>query len=291
MTLMFEVFLLVGSSCMHEKLRVLLVDDDPDILGMLETIATSAGTHVTKAPDAMAAFGRLVSQRYDLVITDVQMPGVQGTELVRWIRASTLNNRCRVAVITGSEMDGVRATLKQHADVTTMPKPFDPNAVLQLINDTPRRPGRASTLAPYPQTLIETLGATVLGIINAEVPGHRTGAALVATTDTTTLLPAAAIVGHGPRSCGELHLLPNLAFCSEMLKRAPALADVEQLAKNLVQRIAAAIFTEATLGQAFAYYPDEHNPMALTGAPLASVDFLSPRSTRLRIEMGLCTYR
>jgi CheY-like chemotaxis protein len=276
---------------MQEKLRVLLVDDDPDILGMLETIATAAGTHVTKASDAMAAFGRLVSQRFDLVITDVQMPGVQGTELVRWIRASTLNNRCRIAVITGAKMDEVRAALKQHADVTTMAKPFDPKAVLQLINDTPRRPGRASTLAQYPQSLFDTLGAAVLGFIDAEVPGHRASAALVATTDTTTLLPAAAIVGHGPRSCGELHVLPNMAFCTEMLKRAPALADVEQLATSLVQRIAAAIFTEATLGQAFAYYPDDHNPVALTGAPLASVEFLSPRSTRLRVELGLWTYR
>ena len=68
------------------KPHVLVVDDDPDKLGLLEVALTMAGYEVRTARDGEEALAELASFQPDLVVSDVMMPGMNGYELARRIR-------------------------------------------------------------------------------------------------------------------------------------------------------------------------------------------------------------
>jgi len=69
-------------------LHVLVADDDPDIREMVRTALQLDGHHVLEAPDGRTAWNLIVANRPALVLTDVQMPGIDGLELTALIKAN-----------------------------------------------------------------------------------------------------------------------------------------------------------------------------------------------------------
>lgn len=68
------------------KERILVVDDAPDTLELIERNLTANGYQVFTAPGAVEAIRILDSTPVDLVITDLKMPKVSGLDLVRHVR-------------------------------------------------------------------------------------------------------------------------------------------------------------------------------------------------------------
>ena len=75
---------------MESKSNILVVDDNPDKLGVIEAALTLAGYKVTTAMDGEEALVAIESFQPDLVITDVMMPRMNGYELAQRIRANPL---------------------------------------------------------------------------------------------------------------------------------------------------------------------------------------------------------
>ena len=73
---------------MHSKFNILVVDDNPDKLRLIEAALSLAGYHVTTATDGDEALSAIESYQPDLVITDVMMPRMNGYELAQRIRAN-----------------------------------------------------------------------------------------------------------------------------------------------------------------------------------------------------------
>jgi diguanylate cyclase (GGDEF)-like protein len=73
---------------MESKSNILVVDDNPDKLGLIEAALRLAGYNVTTAGDGEEALSALESYQPDLVITDVMMPRMNGYELAQRIRAN-----------------------------------------------------------------------------------------------------------------------------------------------------------------------------------------------------------
>ena len=67
--------------------RILIVDDDPDMVKALRRLLRSAGHTVEVADSGGEALIRFEKERFDLVITDYQMPGMDGGELAAAIKA------------------------------------------------------------------------------------------------------------------------------------------------------------------------------------------------------------
>jgi len=78
--------------------RVLLVDDEPDILELLEMTMLKMGLSVDKAANLQEALAKLAAHQYDLCLTDMRMPDGNGLEVVRYINQHNLD--VPVAVIT-----------------------------------------------------------------------------------------------------------------------------------------------------------------------------------------------
>lgn len=97
--------------------RVLVADDDPDILMLVEMRVTHLGHEVITAPDGEQALSLLREQAFDLLVVDNIMPKMTGVELVTAVRSLPEVTRLPIIMISALGASG--------ADVdVTMSKPF-----------------------------------------------------------------------------------------------------------------------------------------------------------------------
>lgn len=113
--------------------RVLVVDDDPVIRNLLQVNLELEGYQACLAVDGADALDQISTAHPDLVLLDVMMPGVDGWEVARRLKAEGATAAIPVVMLTARAMhtDVARGTdLGVDAYVT---KPFDPEELLALI--------------------------------------------------------------------------------------------------------------------------------------------------------------
>jgi DNA-binding NtrC family response regulator len=79
--------------------RLLIVDDDKDIRSLLRDFLTDLGYNVTEASEGREALNLFRKERHNLVISDVRMPGMNGMDLLKWIKS--ISPKTPVLLITG----------------------------------------------------------------------------------------------------------------------------------------------------------------------------------------------
>ncbi|ODS31076.1 MAG: sigma 54 response regulator [Candidatus Scalindua rubra] len=115
----------------NEKECILVVDDAPDTLEVLQRNLTSEGYKVFTAPGVPEAIEILETTMIDLVITDLKMPKVSGLDLIRHIRENFKNTE--VMMITGySTVKGAVSAMKTGAE-EYLPKPFTDEELLSAV--------------------------------------------------------------------------------------------------------------------------------------------------------------
>ena len=82
-----------------EQLRVMIVDDDADVLKPVKAIFDYFGYRVTTAGGSAEAMADLSVKQFDLVVTDFEMPGMNGFRLAMWLKAES--PATRVVIMTG----------------------------------------------------------------------------------------------------------------------------------------------------------------------------------------------
>jgi CheY-like chemotaxis protein len=114
---------------------ILLIDDMNLVRGAIKTILSRAGHTVTEAPTGKAGLELLKSQRFDLVVTDILMPGTDGNEVVMFLDG--MRDRPPVLSIsgggTGMPPDEALLLSKQKADAV-MTKPFVNGELLATVD-------------------------------------------------------------------------------------------------------------------------------------------------------------
>ena len=119
---------------MEPKANILIVDDNPDKLGLLEAALSLAGYNVTTATDGDEALAAIESYQPDLVITDVMMPRMNGYELAQRIRANPLTKFIPVIMQTAA---GRRAEdLRRASEVGALGYITDPTDLDLLLART-----------------------------------------------------------------------------------------------------------------------------------------------------------
>ncbi|HEY8470538.1 MAG TPA: response regulator [Longimicrobiales bacterium] len=97
--------------------RILVVDDDPDALDIVQAYLESRGYDVATAADGTEALARLEEVRPDLVLLDVMMPGIDGWEVARTIKNHPEFSDTRVVMLTArSDFTDKQRGLRAGAD-------------------------------------------------------------------------------------------------------------------------------------------------------------------------------
>jgi two-component system KDP operon response regulator KdpE len=116
--------------------RILVVDDDPQIRRVLKVTLSGQGFEVDDAKNGEAALDKLRQTRFDLVLLDINMPGMSGLEVCRAIRTSSEIAIIMLTVRDG-EADTVEALDSGADDFVT--KPFKPSELSARIRAALRR--------------------------------------------------------------------------------------------------------------------------------------------------------
>ena len=122
---------------MEKKISILIVDDEESVRESLNLWFTEDGYHVECAENAKQALSILESSVFDIILTDLKMPGLDGLELLR--RIKTLNKDSVIIVMTAfATVDTAVKALKEGAfDYVT--KPFDPDDLSHLIRNATKQ--------------------------------------------------------------------------------------------------------------------------------------------------------
>jgi twitching motility two-component system response regulator PilH len=113
--------------------KVLVVDDSAMVREMVAVHLTDGGFQVVEAYDGADAIAKLGSGQFDLVITDVVMPNMNGYELCRWVKNNPGTKNVPVLMCTtkSEEFDKYWG-MKQGADAYLV-KPYQPSELLDLV--------------------------------------------------------------------------------------------------------------------------------------------------------------
>ena len=128
--------------------RLLMIEDDARLAQMVTEYLAQSGYEVTHAPDGERGLEQLSLVRPELVILDLMMPGIDGLEVCRRIRALPDGNaRIPVLMLTakGDPMDRIIG-LEIGAD-DYLPKPFEPRELLARVRAVLRRRGDGGSAA------------------------------------------------------------------------------------------------------------------------------------------------
>ena len=127
--------------------RVLVVDDDPGLRALLRASFEIAHIEVSEADGAGAATTSIAARLPDVIVLDVAMPGMDGIELCRKLKADRITRAIPIVLLTG---DVVSATVGRAVGADAfVRKPFSPLALLDTIEGLAvRRYSRPSTRQP-----------------------------------------------------------------------------------------------------------------------------------------------
>lgn len=113
---------------------MLVVDDDPQVLGLLRLNFEMEGYEVSCANDGTEALEAVSREVPDLVVCDVMMPGIDGLEVVRRLRADPATAHLPVVVLSAKAMrSDLRAGIEAGAD-EYVTKPFDPVELIDVVS-------------------------------------------------------------------------------------------------------------------------------------------------------------
>lgn len=117
-----------------ETLRVLLVDDSTLARKVIARVLNNLGiSNITEAPDGSDAMKLLSENVFDLVVTDYNMPEVNGRELTEYIRHSEEHSHLPVLMVTSEANQAHLANIAQSGVNAMMDKPFEPEAVRKIL--------------------------------------------------------------------------------------------------------------------------------------------------------------
>jgi DNA-binding response OmpR family regulator len=114
--------------------RILVVDDDPNMLLLIDFNLSARGHDVEKVTDGPTGLRRALEGGFDLVILDVMLPGLSGFRIAQSLREDPRGRDVPILLVTARSRteDFERASLVAATDYIT--KPFDPIALVDQVD-------------------------------------------------------------------------------------------------------------------------------------------------------------
>jgi two-component system NtrC family sensor kinase len=118
----------------------LLVDDNPMVSQVITDILSLDGYGVDTAPNGIAALEKIEGRRYDLILTDLHMPEMDGADLYRELAKRQIHPPQKIIFLTGTAGTSEAHRFVRESGLPVLRKPFNLVELLELVRkvlDTP----------------------------------------------------------------------------------------------------------------------------------------------------------
>ncbi len=155
----------------ESKRRILLVDDDPDTVWGLGRLLGRKGYTVMTCGDGAEAVELLTQRDFEAVITDIQMPEVNGLALAEWIKQN--RPRTRVVLMTAFGSPTVQEIAHREGVTLYLEKPVDADLLLRVLDQRGRADSFSGVvedidLFDYVQLLLVTNRRALLEVVSSD---------------------------------------------------------------------------------------------------------------------------
>jgi DNA-binding response OmpR family regulator len=132
----------------------MIIEDDAEVRGIVKTLLTNEGYQVEEASDGRMAVERVFLLKPDIILVDLRLPGLDGAEVCKRIRAGRLNTPIIVISAAGEEFDKV-LLLELGAD-DYLVKPFGARELLARMKAVLRRSAPDHTVRSFANIEVDT---------------------------------------------------------------------------------------------------------------------------------------
>jgi CheY-like chemotaxis protein len=115
--------------------RILVVDDDPEIVSMLQTRLGARGYTVSTASDGHRALELAKRERPDVVLLDVMMPGKSGWEVARALKQDPVTQAIKIVMVTAIGVQVNELTSPLYGADAHIDKPFEFERLEKIIGE------------------------------------------------------------------------------------------------------------------------------------------------------------
>ncbi len=117
------------------KIKVLVVDDEPDIVDIFYTHLTKKGYNVDVVLSGKAATENAKKKKYDVTFLDLKMPGLDGAQTCQQLAKIDPNNKIILITGYGSEVDHMKKTAFKAGALKCIDKPFNLGRIVCAIEE------------------------------------------------------------------------------------------------------------------------------------------------------------
>lgn len=123
---------------MARQIRILIVDDDPQVLGLFQRVVLKAGYAVQGTTKGQLALAMLEEEDFDLLVLDLEMPTPDGFDILKLTRPK--RHRLKILVVSGYLDGALLPAARCLGAVSTMEKPVTPRRLLEKIQEALGKP-------------------------------------------------------------------------------------------------------------------------------------------------------
>jgi two-component system cell cycle response regulator DivK len=113
--------------------RILVVEDQEDLRGVLRDLLTGSGYKVSEAADGNDGVAKALSERPDLILMDIQLPGLDGYEATRQIKSDPKLATTPIIAVSSFAMKGDEEKARAAGCDLYVTKPYSPFQLLRVI--------------------------------------------------------------------------------------------------------------------------------------------------------------
>jgi two-component system cell cycle response regulator len=148
--------------------RILVIEDNPANLDLMTYLLAAFGHTPLTAGDGEAGLAAAQQEAPDLIICDVQLPGMDGYEIARWLKSHPQTQATPLIAVTALAMVGDRDKMLRAGFDSYIAKPIDPETFVGQVESFLRR-GQSSEIQTNRGVISPTVGATILVVDNVPV--------------------------------------------------------------------------------------------------------------------------
>lgn len=115
------------------KKHILIVDDEVDFTEIISTLLDFHDFQVDTTNDPQKVMVELSEHQYDLIVTDLMMPGLDGFQLIENLRADPKYHNIPVIVLSAKVLSDAERKRLLVSNVSFLPKPFEPHGLVEKI--------------------------------------------------------------------------------------------------------------------------------------------------------------